>query len=1314
MIKQKLLMYAITILVCILFTKSIMAQTGATCASPLSLTISPGGSTGWQSTSLDTIWYNFTAPNKICNFRFHTSLKNKKCVNDIKYGVCGTFDHPHLLNKENDTTFYLTFVNLTAGNSYKLAQVFGLTGNCTSCSNIGEYKVDFVSSYSTATTNSASASSACEYILNGSFEQNTTPNGANQIHFANGWTTANNATPDLYSTSSIVMPIPTNGDGCENVRLMGQTSYAGFVSYDSPAHYEAIRTTLQAPLIGGQTYNITFYLSLAECSSVNADKIGFAFANNYIPNPSTTAFGAHYPTVSVNTSNVAKNGWTAFSYNYVANGNETDFIIGTIAGVPGLGTSPIDAGTCTPPGYAPSYYYLDDISIVETITAVASPTSICAGSSSTLTAAGGSSTYTWSTGANTPTISVTPSVTTIYTVTSTTSFGCLTTATVMVTVNSSYCCQTPTKVFTTGNWSAQTASTSVGAVLIEITGTVIMDANVTMTKTIVRMAPNAKLVIAASKTLTLVGAHLFSCNYMWEGIEMSNNSGLVTNRATLPTVNPTLDDANVGIYSDAAAMGTPASIVLNYLQLSKNHIGVKIKNYSSTTPYPFGMGAVNIQGNMGTTYSPGAILKTYLSPAPINYASTEYGVLLEDVNAAVVGSSSGARNTFKQLQNGVRLVRSNAHVKRNDFSDFGTSYNNKAIWAVGDYVTSPAVPPTYIGFGTKHRFLVGLGTSNHCTFKNLKYGIYTDSCMTNNIQNNDFKDINGTGVAVCRSNFFRGIQSTQTLINYSDRDTSLVYNNKMASSGSGSNLMQNGTGFFDDNYLYNVVTTNTISLKPSTGIWSEGVGIYHGASNTYADHYVQGNLINGNGNYGVHQINAANILKSVESNTITVGTGYCAGFFDTPNVGVYSVNSPYATIKENIIDETSLGTAPACMIGIYISNGQADYIGCNLMKNNDISCAVDQNNIASVYRGNVMNTALIGLYNVNGTLGNVGAVNDAAQNEWISSTWSTFVANATGGDNIYHDSGTNRTPTVNGFSSASPFAPALTTTGTLGCTQHHKGGSNSQIQPSSVNDSLVTDIINGIIQFPQYHDGLLWEHKNGILNLLKDSLLDNSNPLFNQFRVQQAASNLGKINTLMRSLGNYADVLQNKNTYLQNLNSITTTTNVVENNYKQFIYQYLNNIAGVTSISVNTYNAIKQLAQKCPYSDGVIVYHARALMKIWGDDHIYHNACEVMVMPTSGDYSKTGKIKTILPTENILVYPNPNNGTFSIAYSFEQSMHTFELYDLMGRKVNEKVLNGNEGVESINLNNINHGIYFYKVVGATGKMLFSGKLIISK
>lgn len=87
-----------------------------------------------------------------------------------------------------------------------------------------------------------------------------------------------------------------------------------------------------------------------------------------------------------------------------------------------------------------------------TITAVSSPTTICAGSSATLTGSG-ASTYTWMPGALTGTsVVLTPTTTTNYTVTGRSAAGCLNTSSVLLTVN-------PNPVATASNSGSLTCTT---------------------------------------------------------------------------------------------------------------------------------------------------------------------------------------------------------------------------------------------------------------------------------------------------------------------------------------------------------------------------------------------------------------------------------------------------------------------------------------------------------------------------------------------------------------------------------------------------------------------------------------------------------------------------------------------------------------------------------------------------------------------------------------------------------------------------------------------------------------------------------------
>ncbi|MBO0937088.1 hypothetical protein J2I47_11075, partial [Fibrella sp. HMF5335] len=101
-----------------------------------------------------------------------------------------------------------------------------------------------------------------------------------------------------------------------------------------------------------------------------------------------------------------------------------------------------------------------------TVTASASPATICNGASSTLTAtaSGGTGlTYLWSNGATTASQSVSPTVTTAYSVTATNSAGCASTATTTITVNPAVTATVASQTICNGTSATLTANASGGS-----------------------------------------------------------------------------------------------------------------------------------------------------------------------------------------------------------------------------------------------------------------------------------------------------------------------------------------------------------------------------------------------------------------------------------------------------------------------------------------------------------------------------------------------------------------------------------------------------------------------------------------------------------------------------------------------------------------------------------------------------------------------------------------------------------------------------------------------------------------------------------
>ena len=91
------------------------------------------------------------------------------------------------------------------------------------------------------------------------------------------------------------------------------------------------------------------------------------------------------------------------------------------------------------------------------------------------------------------------------------------------------------------------------------------------------------------------------------------------------------------------------------------------------------------------------------------------------------------------------------------------------------------------------------------------------------------------------------------------------------------------------------------------------------------------------------------------------------------------------------------------------------------------------------------------------------------------------------------------------------------------------------------------------------------------------------------------------------------------------------------------------------------------------------------------------------------------------PSKAISLYPNPNNGVFTIQIVGVQNLvpSTIEIYNILGEKVYSKSpehsgsLANSQGLITIDLNQPN-GMYLYRVISTNGDLVGEGKLIINK
>lgn len=206
--------------------------------------------------------------------------------------------------------------------------------------------------------------------------------------------------------------------------------------------------------------------------------------------------------------------------------------------------------------------------------------------------------------------------------------------------------------------------------------------------------------------------------------------------------------------------------------------------------------------------------------------------------------------------------------------------------------------------------------------------------------------------------------------------------------------------------------------------------------------------------------------------------------------------------------------------------------------------------------------------------------------------------------------------------------------------------------------------------------------------------------------------------TLLQSLTSVEDALSTNSLSLaQNLISAITPTNSVEANYQSF-YQIFKNSKDSTLSSGDSL-ALINLANMCPYVDGAVVFQARSLYNIVYNDYFkFNDNCSLQQLAKGSGNSdlllngnEQKEINVILKTK---LYPNPNNGNFSLRFNDNVKEQNVEIVvlDILGKEVlrdNKTIATGDY---LLNVNLVN-GTYLVKVKLNDGTFDVH-RLIISK
>ena len=81
-------------------------------------------------------------------------------------------------------------------------------------------------------------------------------------------------------------------------------------------------------------------------------------------------------------------------------------------------------------------------------------------------------------------------------------------------------------------------------------------------------------------------------------------------------------------------------------------------------------------------------------------------------------------------------------------------------------------------------------------------------------------------------------------------------------------------------------------------------------------------------------------------------------------------------------------------------------------------------------------------------------------------------------------------------------------------------------------------------------------------------------------------------------------------------------------------------------------------------------------------------------------------------SESVKVYPNPNNGVFTIKSSAGSGQSLVEIYNVLGENIYKSNINSVN--TEINLSNQPNGVYFYRVLKDNGSRIVNGKIVIQR
>jgi hypothetical protein len=656
---------------------------------------------------------------------------------------------------------------------------------------------------------------------------------------------------------------------------------------------------------------------------------------------------------------------------------------------------------------------------------------------------------------------------------------------------------------------------------------------------------------------------------------------------------------------------------------------------------------------------------------------------------------------FDDLDFGIISVNSTLKVYADTFRCIGY-YNNYNQWAIRYSGTPSATVSCTVG-GTLP------GQPNY--FLNCFNGVYAYYYVTSvSILNNTF---NG--------GYWGGNNAIR--VSWLDTHSDFTVNNNI--------ITYYNVGIFGSFNLpgHGYISGNNINH----GVWCcNNIGVYIAGTGTYNVNDNTVTMVTGIKALGVAKANINN--NNIWLPIVNQPALSCCLSSPPQELGISLLNSSASYISENMIKRTypcaSHFSLPCTSgTGIFASMSNNYSVNCNNIYNTDTAMEYSSPMTAvTVKNNNMYADSIPDMYGINfahsGVIGTQGTLTNPYDNTWnigggggfcnssyfnasnpkFSQFW-VRCYHCNYSPDIYYSCSPDTATEHIGIHSAVITLPPCPVVGIIQCVTCIHG--------------FLDSIAIKRISFPYYPD-TTWRIADYSLTTTiweNDSLL--LDPILNHFNDSISGTSLGEIMAIDTSIfDSNSGVPLFDSLHLATLllatNAIAPASNIEANlqtTTKILLQTILYQNYTLSAVQIST---LMTLANKCPYQDGPGVYQARELLAEFNND---------LLTVYSDDCSGHGSDRPIKRKEkqqdsskpvNINIFPNPNNGSFTLRYNLGNEISgNVILFDDVGEKVGEYNIPSGSGEMQINNPNLMDGVYIYKLY-TNSSIIKIGKIIVIK